>query len=139
MGRADHGGFRHAVHGVEHILDFLRIDVVAASYDEILGAPDDGDAATGFAHSDVAGDEVAVAPEFLCSLFRHSPVALENIRTADFDNTWLAVRHGLADFIGHAQGNAGQSIADRAGQAIAEERIGRDHPGFGHAVTFEYF
>ena len=79
MRQADHGRFDDTGHGVDHVLDFLRIDVEAAGDDQVLGAADDGDVAVGIAPAHVAGLEPAVGGEFLGGLFRHLPVADEDV------------------------------------------------------------
>ena len=138
MRHAEDGRFHHAGLLVQQELDLLWIDVVAAGDDEVLGAADDGDVAVGALRGEVAGDEEAVRAEFLRSLFRHVPVALEDVAALDLDDAHLAGRHrpsrlGVRD----AQVHAGQRQADGAGAALAVIRVGRVHVGFGHAVALE--
>src|SRR6185437_16198389 len=139
MRHADHGGFDHAGHGVDLALDFLRIDVEAARNHEILAAADDVDIALAVDLAEIAGDEEAVVAEFRLGLLRHAPIALEHIRALDLDHADRVSGDHLAGFgIGDAHGNAGQRMADSAGDAFTVIRIGRVHVGFGHAVALEH-
>src|SRR5699024_4860860 len=93
---------------VDHLLDFLRVDVVAARDHEILGAPDDADIAARIDRAEIAGDEKSVRAELFGRLLGHLPVALEDVRTAHLDHADLARRHDAAAFrLGNAELDAG--------------------------------
>src|SRR5690606_4801634 len=116
----------------------LRIDIVAAGDDEVLATPDDGDIAPGVDLADIAGDQVAVGPEFRPGLFRHAPVALEHIGAADLDHADLFHRELLAGLgIDDAQRHPRQRETDRAGDTLAVIGVRGQHVGLGHAVALE--
>ena len=61
VGNAEHGAFGYRRMLVERVLDFLRIDVLAAGNDHVLGAVDQRDEAVFVDGADVAGPAPAIA------------------------------------------------------------------------------
>ena len=90
MRDADDRALDDAVELVDLALDFLRVDVVAAGDHEVLAAADDVDVAGLIDLAEVAADEIAVLGELGRRLFRHPPVAFENVRALDLDHAGFA-------------------------------------------------
>ena len=138
MGQTDHGAFDDAGHGVDLVLDFLRVDIEPPGDDEILAATHDMHIAALVDLAEIAGDEEAVGPELRRRLLGHAPVPLENVRALDLDHADLALRDrrarvGIADAGGHAR----QGHAHGARDPVAVIGVRGVHVGFGHAVAFE--
>src|SRR5258708_9798454 len=120
MRHADHGGFDHARHGLDLRFQFLRINIEAAGDHEILAAADDMHVTFGVDLADIAGDQETVVAKFGFCLFRHPPVALEDIRALDLDHTDAVARNLLAGCrIGDSHLHARPRVADRARDALA--------------------
>ncbi len=98
MGQAHDGALDHPRKGVDLVLHFLGIDVVAARDDQVLGPADDGDVARSIDDPEVAGDEEAVGAELRRRLLRHSPIAAEDVGPAHLDHADLAGRQRRSGF-----------------------------------------
>ena len=86
----------------------------------------------------ITSDEEAVGPEFGLGLFRHSPVAGEDVGALDLYHPRLAVGQRLAAVgIGDPQRDPRQREADCTGNPVSVIRIGGVHVGFGHPVALE--
>ena len=71
-------------------------------------------------------------------LLRHPPVALEDVRSAHFENADLAVGDRVPPLlVDHAQLDIRKREADRAGAPLAVVGVRGVHVRFGHAVAFE--
>ena len=88
--------------------------------------------------AEVAGDEEAVGAEFGRGLFRHVPVAGEHVRPLHLDHAdFTGEQLGTGLGVGDANLDAGQGTPHGARNARTVVRIGGDHAGLGHSVTFE--
>ena len=120
MRHADHGAFQHAGLFVQHQLDFLGIDVVAARNDQILAPAHDADIAVGVDLAQIAGDEKPVVAQFGGGFLGHLPIALEHVRPAHLDHADLALRQGRAGVgVGDLQLDPRQRKAHGARAAFA--------------------
>ncbi len=138
MRHADHRAFHHAGQGINLAFHFLGIDIEAAGNHQILAPPHDRDIAIRVDDAEITGDEEAVGAEFGFGLFRHAPIAFEDIGAAHFDHADLSLRQGAAGFgIGDADLDPRQRQTHRSGNTRAVIGIRRVHVGFGHAVAFE--
>ena len=129
MGHADDRRFANTRNSIQHFLDLFGINVEPAGDDDILGAADDGDAPVLADRRDIAGDEIPIRREVLPGLFRHPPIAVEDIWPLDFENAGL--RSGDPDR------DARKGKADGSGHPLALIGIGSDHAGLGHAVALK--
>ena len=84
------------IRGVDLTLDLHRIDVVTARDHHVLGAAHEMNVAVRVDPTEIASNEEAVRPEFLCSLFRHPPVAAKDVWALDLDDAALPSRDGFA-------------------------------------------
>ena len=134
---ADDRRFGDAGDAVEHAFDFLGIDVEAARYDQILRAADDVDVAARVDHADVAGLEESVGAKRFGGLLGLAPITREDVRPAHLDVADRAVGEHRAVVSADPDLDARQRQADRTGDTVAVERVGRVHVGLGHAVALE--
>ena len=137
MGEPDDRRLADSVDGIDHLLDLLGIDVEAAGDDQVLGPADDVQVAARVDARDVAGDEEAVGAELLPGLLRIAPVALEDVGAAHLQDADLAGSKDAACLVGDTDLDVGQARPDRAGDALALERVRGVHAGLGHAVALE--
>jgi len=132
--------FGHAGQLVDVALDLGRVDVVAATDDQVLAAADDVDITALVDPADVAGLEPAVGSEFFFRLFRHAPVALEDVGALDLDGADLAAGQCLRVIAGHAHADARQRKAHGAAAPLALLRVVRvrgEHDGLAHPVALQ--
>ena len=88
-----------------------------------LDASDNAQVAVGADLPQIPGDEETVISEFGPGLFRHPPVAFEDIGALHLYQTALAWRQFRAGYaVGDAPRDPGQRQAHRAGQAQAIEK-----------------
>src|SRR5690606_14797098 len=99
-------------------LDFGGVDVIASTDDEILGTTDDAHVAALVHFADVAGLEPAIGRELLRRLFRHAPIAFEDIGPANFDAADDAGRRHVARLISDTQIHARQREAHRGAATL---------------------
>ena len=131
MRHADDRAFADAGQRVNGVLDFLWIDVVAASDYQILAASDDVDIALRVNLAEVSSDEPAAFAKFGCGLFGVAPISGEYIRPAHLDCA------NVAQDVADPHLHAGKWQADSARNPRAVIRVARVNAGFSHAVSFE--
>src|SRR6056297_318883 len=138
VGHTDDGGLEDPRLGVQNQFDLLGVDVVAAGNDQVLVASDNPEVAVCVERAEITGDEEAVLTELGRRLFRHFPVALEDVRAPDLDLPDVARRKGPAGGrVRHPDLYAWQWRADRACPPFAVVGVRGVHAGLGHAVAFE--
>jgi hypothetical protein len=82
--------------------------------------------------------EKAVGGELLPGLFRHAPVADEDVLALDLDAADLAGLHRRAAGADYSQRRARQRKTDGAAAPFALVGIRGEHAALGHAVALEY-
>ena len=122
----------------QNVLNFARVDVVAAADDEFTRASGDRVVAIGATPAEIARLEPAIGAERLGGHVGALPVAREDVWPAHLDLANLAVRNGCAVYSADdARLLPWKRRADRAGTPLAIVGIGHVHDRLGHAVAFE--
>ena len=137
MRHADDSRLDHAGKLVDFRLHLLRVDVKAARNDEVLRAAHDREISVFIDPAQVAGDEEPVVAKLVRRLFRHVPVAAKDVRTRHLHNARLVPVQNGSLFRCHADADARQRKADRAGTTVTVVRVGGDHACFRHPVALE--
>ncbi len=124
---------------VKNLLDFSRVDVVAATDDQVLGAVDDEVETVLVAIAEVAGVQPAAAQRGLGRL-RLPAVTLHDVVAADEDlaDVVLARRQWLVVLAADAHLHAPDGLADRERPAIARAVERGRATGLGQAIALEY-
>src|SRR5215210_978950 len=126
---------RHADHGrlldrrvlVQHLLDLARVDVVAATDDQVLLAVDDEEVAVLVHLGHVARAEPALLRDGLLVRVVTVPVALHDVVAADHDLADLALWDLVAVVVPHLHLDTLDRGADRAGLALLVGMVERGH------------
>ena len=138
MGHTNHSAFQNTGLFIEHQLDLLGVDIIAAGNDQILVSADDMNIAVFIHQPEIAGDEKPILPQFGGSFLGHLPVAFKHIGPADFDLAHLPLRQHLSGAgIGDLQLDIRQRQPNRASLARTIVWVGSVHVGFGHAVALQ--
>src|SRR5271168_410743 len=123
---------------VEDLFDLARIDVEAATDDQILLAVDDVVITVVVNLSDVAGGEPAVGGDGGRRRLRQIPVPLHDVVAADLDLTGLARWDFVAVRIDDSHLDTFDRVSDRSRLAVTIGMVERrDRGGFREPVTLE--
>lgn len=137
VGDADHLHVGHRRVSEEELLQFARIDVLAAADDHVLAAPDDPHVAVVVHHRQVAGVHPARRVDGLGGGLGVVPVAEHHAVAAGAQLADLAARHHPARLVDDLalQPRLGASDSGHAQlQAIVRTGLQRHRTGLGHAV-----
>src|SRR5688572_17303560 len=120
MRQTDDRGLDDAWQGVEFELYLFWINIVPASDDNVLAAPDDMQITALIEPSQIARDEKPVLAKLGLCLLRISPIAAEDIGSPDLDHADFAWRRSHASFrIGYSDLDARQGQANGPRDALA--------------------
>ena len=137
MWNAKDCAFHYARHIIDHVLDFLGVNVVSAGDDQILLAAHNADPPIRRFHTQITGDEKTTVTQFLSGFFGHVPIALKDVVAAHLDHANFIGGNRYAIF-GDFHLRSGERIADGPRDTFAIKGVGGDHIGFRHAVPLQY-
>ena len=98
MRYAENRTFKYAPQLVQHVLYFLRVNIIATRYDQVLGSTYDCDPTIAVCGAQVTRNEKPIRPKLLGRLFRHIPVPLENVASPNLNHPNLTGRERSASF-----------------------------------------
>jgi hypothetical protein len=138
MRQTDYCRFGNSCKRIDLRLDLPGIDIEAAADHEVRYAACDPQVARRIDRSEVTSDEEPVFAERCCRPIRLAPIALKDVRAAQFDHSDLPGREWRTLVrIGNAQFDSGERKPDRTGDPFSVTGVRRDHAGLRHPVTLE--
>ena len=145
VGHTHQSTFGHTGHLVDVAFNFCRVDVVAATDDQVFAAAHNDHITTlvNFAH--ITCFEKTISSELFLCFFGHAPIGLKNIGAFDLNTANFAHRQGFAIITLHTQfhpwqrkpNGATTTFTLPAMSLVGRIRVGSEHDGFTHAVAFQ--